>query len=384
MKTSLQKPTDRVLFSAVMILIMIGILMIYSSSSFWGADKYGNSWLYVKNHGIRVALGLILLFLTSRIDYHVYRPFTPVFLLVFFIMLVIVLFVPEFHGAKRSLEIFGKRFQPSEFMKLTMVFYLSSIFARLLDSGKAYSNAVYIHYCVLLATVALIFAEPDLGSALVLFGVGFSIFFLAGVPWGQMAKMIWGIVPVFLLGMVLFPYQKRRMVDYVNTIFNNGELGYQVKQSLIGLANGGLTGAGYGEGRQKYMFLPEPFSDFILAHAGEELGFIGLAFIFGLVMMILWRGYRIAMSAPDRFGFLLAGGITSMILINVLINAGVVLNLLPTTGLTFPFISYGGSSLFVQMMGVGILLNISQKVDVPFSEFTRERSHSAKHIPSMI
>jgi len=384
MKVKVQKPTDRVLFSAVMILIMIGILMIYSSSSFWGEDKYDNAWLYVRNHGIRVALGLIMLFLTSRIDYHVYRPFMPVLLLSVFILLFIVLFVPEFHGAKRSLEIFGKRFQPSEFMKLAMIFYLSGVFARQLDSGKPYSNAVFIHYGVLLTAVALIFAEPDLGSALVLFGVGFSIFFLAGVPWGQMAKMIWGIAPVFLLGMVLFPYQKKRVVDWVNALLEKGELSYQVKQSLIGLANGGVTGVGYGEGRQKYLFLPEPFSDFIIAHVGEELGFIGLAFIFALILLILWRGFRISMNAPDRFGFLLAGGITSMILINVLINAGVVLNLLPTTGLTFPFISYGGSSLFVQMMGVGILLNISQKVDVPFKEFTRERSHTAQHVPGMI
>jgi cell division protein FtsW len=186
------------------------------------------------------------------------------------------------------------------------------------------------------------------------------------------------------MGMVLFPYQKKRVLDYVNSVFERGELNYQVKQSLIGLANGGLTGVGYGEGRQKYLFLPEPFSDFIIAHTGEELGFFGMVFIFGLIALILWRGFRIAMAAPDRFGFLLAGGITSMILINALINAGVVLNLLPTTGLPFPFISYGGSSLFVQMTGVGILLNISQKVDVPFAEFTRERSHSAKHIPGII
>lgn len=379
-----KKPTDRILFSAVMILSMLGLLMIYSSSAFWGADKYDNAWLYVRNHAIRVIIGLVILFLTTRIDYHLYRPFTPVLLIAFFILLGVVLFLPEFHGAKRSLELFGKRFQPSEFMKLVMIFYLSGVFARQLDAGRPYSNTMFIHYGVLLATVALIFVEPDLGSALVLFGVGFAIFFLAGVPWGQMAKMIWGIVPVFLFGMVLFPYQKKRVVDYFNALFEKAELSYQVKQSLIGLANGGLTGVGYGEGRQKYLFLPEPFSDFILSHVGEELGFIGLSLIFGLIMVILFRGFRIAMAAPDRFGFLLAGGITSMILINALINAGVVLNLLPTTGLTFPFISYGGSSLFVQMMGAGILLNISQKVDVPFSEFTRERSHSAKRIPGLI
>lgn len=155
-------------------------------------------------------------------------------------------------------------------------------------------------------------------------------------------------------------------------------MSYHVKQSIIGLANGGFKGLGYGVGKQKHYFLPEPFSDFILACFGEEFGFIGIFILFVLLAIVLWRGIRIALRAPDRYGFLLAGGITAMVLINALINACVVVNLFPTTGLPFPFVSYGGSSLLVHLLGVGILLNISKKRIVPYKDFTAYRGRVAR------
>ena len=376
-----KRQSDRILLSAIIILTMIGILMVYSSSSFWGAEKYQNATLYLRNHLMRVVLGALLFVFFSRVDYHLFRPMTPVLYLIVFVLLILVLNTPKFHGAHRSLALFGKRFQPSEFMKLVMVFYLSAIFARGADSQMPDSKTIYMHYGFLLATVVTVFVEPDLGSALILFFVGFSIFFLAGVPWGQMARMVGGIAPVVVAGLVLFPYQKKRVVDYIHSAFQGGEMSHQVEQSIIGLARGGLFGVGYGEGKQKFLFLPEPFSDFILAHAGEELGFLGLTIIFLLFVIVLWRGMHIATHAPDRYGFLLAGGITAMMLVNAIINAGVVVNLLPTTGLPFPFISYGGSNLFVMLMGSGILLNISRQVDVTYSEFTRARSKRAYVVP---
>ncbi|HDQ46123.1 MAG TPA: cell division protein FtsW [bacterium] len=379
--SSPKRQGDRILLSAIILLLMIGILMVYSSSAFWGGEKYDNATLYLRNHFIRVVLGAFLLVLFSRIDYHLFRPLTPVLFLAASGLLVAVLFTPEFHGARRSLEIFGKRFQPSEFMKPVMIFFLAAIFSRDSETEMPDSRSIYIHYGLLIATVALVFIEPDLGSALILFFLGFSIFFLSGVPWGQMARMVGGIAPMVLLGLALFPYQKKRISDYIQSAFQGGRMSHQVEQSIIGLARGGLAGVGYGEGKQKFLFLPEPFSDFILAHAGEELGFLGLAFIMILFCVVLWRGMRIALHAPDRYGFLLAGGITAMILFNALINAGVVVNLLPTTGLPFPFISYGGSNLIVMMMGGGILINISRQVDVTFSEFTRARSRRAYVIP---
>lgn len=377
MKAKVGKQSDRILLAAVILLTMIGLLLIYSSSSFWGAEKYGKATLYLKNHLVRMVVGALLLVLFSRIDYHWFRPLTPILFLVVFGLLIVVLSTEAFHGAHRSLEFFGKRFQPSEFMKLVLIFYMAAVFGKDPDEGLPENKSVFVHYFFLVITAGMIFVEPDLGSALVLFFIGLSIFFIAGVPWGTMAKLVVGIAPFLMIGVVLFPHQKKRIVDYIVSVFQGGAMSHQVEQSIIGLARGGMTGVGYGEGKQKFLFLPEPFSDFILAHAGEELGLIGLIFIFGLLMLILWRGIEIAQEAPDRFGFLVAGGITSMILINALINAGVVVNLLPTTGLPFPFISYGGSNLLVQMIGVGILINISRQVDVSYSEFTRARSKRA-------
>ena len=352
---------DRVLLVAVLIMVIIGIFMIYSASSYRGAEKYGDSNQFLKQHVLRVFLGLFFLLVVSRIDYHWLRWITPGLLLIIIVMLVYVFFQSEFHGTHRSFAVAGKRFQPSEFMKLTCILYLSAVFARGIRSNALQNKQVFIHYCIVLLTVGLIFIEPDLSTALVLFSIALVMFFLAGVEWKQLFKMVWIIPPLIALGLIMFPYQRARIGDFKNLIFGKAQLSYQVKQSIIGLAHGGLTGVGYGEGKQKLSFLPEPFSDFILASLGEELGFIGLCFIFILLSVILWRGIRIALRAPDQYGYLLAGGITAMIMISALMNAGVIVHLLPTTGLPFPFISYGGSALVVQMIGIGILLNISQR-----------------------
>ncbi len=366
---------DRFLLGAVIILILLGTLMIYSASSFRGAEKYNDSARFLKLHLVRVVLGFFFLIIVSKIDYHWFRWLTPLLLLIFFSLLIIVLLGPPFHGSRRSILFFGRRFQPAEFMKLVIILYLGAVFAREENSKDQRSDTLFVHYVILLSVVGLVFIEPDLGTALVLFGVGYSMFFLAGVSSKQLAKMSLSLIPLVSIGIAIFPYQRQRLVNYLNSVFGHGPLTYQIKQSIIGLANGGFAGVGYGGGKQKLFFLPEPFSDFILASFGEELGFLGFILLFGLLLFLLWRGIRIALRAPDRYGFLLAGGITAMILINALINAGVVVNLLPTTGLPFPFLSYGGSSLFVHLIGVGILFNISKQMGDLHSDFklTRKR-----------
>ena len=230
----------------------------------------------------------------------------------------------------------------------------------------------------LLGIVGLIFLQPDLGTSLVVYFVGFTLFFLAGVPWKRLLQMGAYVLPMVFVGIMVFPYQKKRLMDFIHSVFSGGEPSYQVKQSIIGIAQGGLWGVGYGAGKQKMLFLPEPFSDFILSSLGEEAGFIGILGVFALLTIILWRGIRIAQTAPDRFGFLMAGGITSLIMVNALINAGVAVNLLPTTGLPFPFLSYGGSSLIVLMGGVGVLLNISRGRPVTYKQFTRQRAKAPR------
>lgn len=365
---------DRVLLCTVLAFLMLGILMVYSSSTFWGAERYGSSLLFMKSHLIRIFIGCLFMLIASKVDYHFFRLMTPFILLVTFILLMVVLTVPEFHGSHRSLLIAGFRFQPSELMKLVLVFYLAAVFTKKAKAEPMEEKQIFVHYGVILLISALIFCEPDLGSAVVIFLIAIAMFFIAGVPGGSLIKLVWGIIPILAMGMVLFPHQKKRVFDFYKAVFGGGELEYQIKQAMIGLAQGGLTGVGYGEGKQKLLFLPEPFSDFILASLGEELGFIGMCVVFLLLLTILWRGLRIAKRAPDHFGFLVASGVTAMICINAVVNAGVVLNLLPTTGLTFPFLSYGGSSLFVNLVGIGILLNISRQSVMPYREFTDMRS----------
>ena len=368
---------DHILLGVVIVLILLGILMVYSASSFRGAETYGDSACFLKQHLIRVSIGMFLLVIAWRIDYHRYRWLTPMMLLLCFVLLVAVLFGPKFQGSRRSLLIFGKQLQPSEFMKLTIIFYLAAVFAR----GKFrvhHEDTLVSHYLILLLIVGLVFIEPDLGTALVLFFIGYGMFYLAGVSPKRLFKMASFLVPLILLGMIVFPYQRQRITDYWEAVSGSGPVNYQVKQSIIGLAHGGLTGLGYGAGKQKLFFLPEPFSDFILASYGEEFGFVGFFILFLLLMVVLWRGIRIALRAPDRYGYLMAGGITVMILVNALVNAGVVVHLLPTTGLPFPFLSYGGSSLFVHLIGVGILLNISTNGVVPFKKFSTNQGRKVK------
>jgi cell division protein FtsW len=374
MKKQKKNKIDFILFGTVMVLVIIGILIIYSASSFLGSEKYGDSVLYLKRHLIRVLAGIVFLFWFIQFDYHQIRWLTPFLVLMFMGFLIYVLSGPEFHGSRRSMILLGKQFQPSEFMKLVLIFYMAAVFTRKNRYINSQNKKLIVHYIFVLGIVGLVFIEPDLGSALVLFSIGFSLFLLAGIGWSQLAKMIWGLIPLISIGMILFPYQRKRMIDFLSSILRSGSLGYQVKQSMIGLANGGITGVGYGEGKQKLLFLPEPFSDFVLSSLGEEFGFIGILILFTLLIIVCWRGIYIASHAPDRYGYLLAGGITVMIMVNALINSGVTINLLPTTGLPFPFISYGGSSLLVHLIGVGILLNIYQQ-----SMVEREESQSRRN-----
>jgi cell division protein FtsW len=367
------KTSDQVLLGTVVILVLIGILMIYSASSFRAAEMYNHSAFFLKHHLVRVLMGFLFLLVFSQIDYQRFRSMTPLLLFVFIFLLVVVLLLPEFHGSRRSLLILNRRFQPSEFMKLTIILYLAAVFARGKKAPSHNNKTLSVHYMIFLLAVGLVLIEPDLGTSLVIFFIGFAMFYLGGVSMRQLSQMVLVLIPLISLGFGIFPYQRQRLMDYVVSLTDTTQMSYQVKQSVIGLAHGGLFGVGYGGGKQKLFFLPEPFSDFILANLGEEFGFVGIAVVFILLGIILWWGIRIAKSAPDRYGFLLAGGITSMILINGLINAGVVVNLLPTTGLPFPFLSYGGSSLFVHLIAVGILVNISKKASLNYRDFTLRR-----------
>ena len=358
-----ENQTDRVLLIAVVVLIVLGILAIFSASSYRAAEKHGDAAYFLKLHLIRVGFGLIVFLIAAKLDYHQFRSMTPLLLLIFWILLVLVLFQPQINGSHRTFVFLGKRFQPSEFMKLILILYLAGVFARGIKARALVGKQWMMHYLIVLVSVALVFIEPDLGSSLVLFFIAITMFYLLGIGWKRLLQMWIVIPPLIIAGLFLFPYQMERIKSFFYSLIGKEPMNYQVRQSIIGLAHGGFRGVGFGQGKNKLSFQPEPFSDFILTSSGEELGFIGVVFLFLLLTIVLWRGIRIALRAPDRYGFLIAGGITAMIMINAIVNAGVAVNLLPTTGLTFPFLSYGGSSLFVQFIGVGILMNISSQID---------------------
>lgn len=367
---------DRILLGAVIAVLILGVLAVYSASSFRGAEKYGDSACFLKQHLIRVLIGMLMLLVMSGVPYEKLRAVTPPLLFLLIGMLVVVLAGEEFHGSRRSILLFGRRIQPSEFMKLIVVFYLAAVFARGREANVFRKNTLMVHYYLVLLIVGLVFMEPDLGTALVLFFLAISMFYLGGVSLKKLGQMGLVLVPLMASGVLVFPHQRQRLTDFINSLTDSGMMNYQVKQSIIGLANGGIAGVGYGSGKQKLFFLPEPFSDFILASIGEEMGFIGLTVLFVLMLVILWRGIRIALRAPDRYGFLLASGVTCLIMINALVNAGVAVHLLPTTGLPFPLVSYGGSALLMQLTGIGVLLSISRVAVTPYGEFTENRSRA--------
>jgi cell division protein FtsW len=376
MQTKQKNQSDRVLFVAIVVLIVLGVLAIFSASSFRAAEKHGDAAYFLKLHLIRVGFGLVIFFIAAKMDYHQFRNITPLLLLIFWILLILVLLQPETNGSRRTFVFLGKRFQPSEFMKLVLILYLAGVFARGFKARALVGKQWMTHYMIVLVSVGLVFVEPDLGSSIVLFFIAMTIFFLLGIGWKRLLQMAVVIPPLIMIGLFLFPYQMARFKSFINSLIGKGPMNYQVRQSIIGLAHGGFRGVGFGEGKQKLSFQPEPFSDFILTSYGEELGFIGIVFLFLLLMVVLWRGIRIALRAPDRYGFLVSGGITAMIMINALVNAGVAVNLLPTTGLTFPFLSYGGSSLIVQLIGVGILMNISSQKIITYRDFaSKHRIH---------
>jgi cell division protein FtsW len=364
---------DRVLLLAVLALLVLGSLMIYSASAFWSADNANDYSMILKKHLMRVAAGLMVMFVISRIDYHAYRRWTPHMLAFMGILLVAVLATPRFRGSSRAFAFPGGSFHPAEYMKLVMVLYLASVLVRGVELEKFGNKKIMVHFGIILGITGLVLVEPDLGTATVVFSVGLIMLELAGTPRGTLFKMVLSVSPVVFLGMSVNHYQRERIVDFLRAKMHLAPLPYQIHHSLIALANGGLLGSGYGEGMSKKLYLPEPFSDFILSTLGEEFGFLGICVLFMILGLVLWRGTQIALRAPDRYGFLIAGGITSLLMVNSLINAAVAMYLIPTTGLPFPFISYGGSSLFVYMAGMGILLNISGKTVATFHQFTTER-----------
>ncbi len=355
------KKIDIILLICVIFLTFFGLFMIYDASSFAAHRDFLDKYHYLKGQFFWVVLGFILLTFFSYFDYHkLYNFSLP--LLLFGLMLLTLVFIPgigvHLLGASRWIDTGFFLFQPSEFIKLALAIYLASWLSR---KEKGRLGAFLI---ILGLIMILVILQPDMGTAVVILAEAFIVYFLSG---GRLLYFA-GIIPVALvIGFIAIktsPYRLKRLESFLNINQSIESSSYHVKQILIALGSGGIFGVGFSNSLQKYAYLPETTTDSIFAIIAEEIGFVGATLIIIVFMILVWRGFLIAIKARDNFGKLLAGGIISFLAIQIIINLSAQTVLLPLTGIPLPFISYGGSALIVDLCAVGILLNISKQSSV--------------------
>lgn len=353
---------DLILFVAVIVLVGLGLIMVFSASSVMGLTDAGNPYYYVQRQTILAVVGLIVLFVLMKVDYHVFKVLALPGLVVSLALLVLVLFIGTGSGnVHRWIRIAGFNLQPSELAKLVMVNYVAVYLANKRERARKFFSGLLPILAITAIQFVLITLEPDFGTAVALAFSVLVVLFAGGVHLGQLVFVGALAAPVLFYVLTLKEYRVKRLFAFVNPWADPTDTGWNVIQSLLAIGSGGLFGLGLGKSRQKFSYLPEHHTDFIFAILCEELGFLGGAAVIILFFVLAWRGLRIAMRAPDLYGTLLAIGITSMIAFQALLNIGVVTGSLPVTGIPLPFISHGGSSLLVSLTGIGILLNISRQ-----------------------
>ncbi len=363
MKHTKTRKIDSPLFLLVVTLCVIGVVMVYSASSFKAQESYGDSNFFLKRHFYKVLAGFIVMLVVAHIDYRFWLSISPGLLLLSVLILLYMLMGPDverIRGSKRWLDAGLFRFQPSDFARLALILFLSlSLCASRLEKGKSISSFLF-HLSVIAAIVLPVYLQPDLGSAVLTAGIALLIMFVAGERLQHLMLLGAGTMPFLVWAITAGGYRTERIRSFLSAL-NGDNVAWQVQQSLIAFGSGHFLGLGLGDGRQKYHFLPDPFTDFIFAIFGEELGLLGTTAILLLFLFLVVTGFRIALNSSDTQGKILGVGLVLNIAIYALTNMGVVLSLLPTTGVPMPFLSYGGSALFVNMFSVGVLLNIADR-----------------------
>ncbi|NLY50478.1 MAG: putative lipid II flippase FtsW [Firmicutes bacterium] len=352
---------DFLLYFATVTLLGIGIVMVYSSSSVAATADFGDSAYYLKRQISWTALGLIGMNIMLRIDYRRLKPLALPALLVSVVLLALVMIIGFVGGgAQRWLRIGSLSLQPSEVAKLGSILFLASYLADCSNKLRYFWRGLIPALMIVGVICAMILEQPDLGTAVALALTAGVMLFVAGADFRHLTSVGLASLPVLVYAIMGEEYRRRRFLAFLAPEADPQGSGYHIIQSLYALGSGGLLGVGLGQSHQKYFYLPERHTDFIFAILGEELGLFGTFLVLGLFFLLAWRGCRAAMLAPDRFGALLAMGIVSMVVLQALINIGVVTGSLPITGIPLPFISYGGSSLIFSLAGIGILLSISR------------------------
>jgi cell division protein FtsW len=354
---------DLVLVVVVLALTLLGIAMVYSASGIKALDALDDPRYFLGWQSLWATLGLIGMLAATRIDYHRYRTLSLPLLVVAIALLAAVL-VPSVgtsvNGAARWLRAGPVGLQPAEFAKLALILYLAFWLGARRDRIERSGTA--IGFIVVTGLIGgLVFAEPDLGTAIVIGGVALAMYFVAGARLWMFAALASLSGVLALAGALAHPERVERLMTFIDPWKDPRDAGYQAIQALYGLALGGLSGEGLGAGREKFGFLPFPYTDSIFAILGDELGLIGTLAVIMLFLVLAYRGVRIALRAPDAMGALVATGVTTWLVFQAWVNMAVVASLIPMTGITLPFISYGGSSLCVGLIAVGILLNVGRQ-----------------------
>ena len=352
---------DITLLFSVLFLVGIGIVMVYSASSALALKNFSSDYYFLKRQAFFSLMGMLALVACGHIPLSVYRSLAYPLLATALILLLLVPFSNlgvTAGGAKRWLSIMSVSFQPAEIARLAMVIYLAYSMSKKQENIKDFSIGFLPHIIVLSLFTGLIMLQPDFGSVVILGTITWILLFVGGVRLRYLFSFVLLILPIVYYVLLNADYRLRRITSFLDPWQYPTEDGYQIIHSLMAFGTGGVWGTGIGKGYQKLFYLPEPHTDFIFSVIGEELGLIGVLVIVGLYIIISWRGIAIARHARDTFGAYIAIGLTAAISMQVCINMGVTLGLLPTKGLTLPFLSYGGTSLLLNMASIGILMNI--------------------------
>lgn len=358
-------PIDFTLLVAVLVLLSIGVTMVFSASSVSTHVRFGDRLYYLKSQGMFAIAGLFAMWFFSKYNYKKLGELSPILVIISFVLLILV-FVPgigaKVNGAYRWIKLGPIRMQPSEFAKFTMIVFMAKSLSNKKEKVRTFTQGVLPYIMLMGMYCIMIVLQPNKSMAIIFVLITFAMLFVAGTKISHLAVWLTPIIPGAIFIMAKDQYSLSRIISYRNPWLDPLNTGYQAVQSLLALGSGGIFGLGIGSSRQKFFYIPEPQNDFIFSIIGEELGFIGTSTIIILFMLLIWRGLRISLGTKDMFGSLLATGIVCMVAIQVALNIAVATVSIPTTGVSLPFISSGGTSLLFVMINMGILLNISKDV----------------------
>jgi cell division protein FtsW len=370
-----------ILLADVGLLCVVGLVMVGSASTVVSIQTYGSPYAILIREAMWMAIGGVALWLALRVDYHTLRRLAPTILLATFALLFVVL-VPGLGvhamGSSRWLGFGQFRLQPSELMKLALTLFAADFIAKRLDEDATDRRIIGPLVLVAGFACALILAQPDMGTAMVVCLITLALMFVSGVRLGPVMKVMAALIGLAVVVALASPYRRTRLLSFLNPSAHGSSSGYQVLQSLIGLGSGHLFGMGIGGGQAQWGYLPNAHTDFIFSVIGEQLGIVGALSVLGLLACFLWLGTRAATQARDRFGALLALGLVAWVASETLINVGAVIGVLPVTGIPLPFISFGGSSLVITMAAAGVLINIARQGETGASPLRLAGARSAR------